>query len=163
MTAEDGLPRSVPVAGSPLPLDDNVLRLIRPQYVDGDNIDGAGFLRRPNENDGASVNWLEWYAPPPEAQVNSVRGVARLKYGATAILVSLNVKKTIEYVSSQLNNEVNLAFVHDPLGAEEAFPADPSHSLVIGLPTTDGPEAELVKDLLVDCIKDRFPARVKIS
>lgn len=163
MTAEGAEEKPIPVAGSALPNDGHVLRHIRSQFVDGENIDGNGFLRRKNEDDGSSVNWLEWFEPPPENQVSGVRGLARLKPGAAAKLVSINVGQTIQYVISQHPDNLALSFVHDPLEVEGDYRADPSHSLIKGLPVNDGPEAELVKDLLVDCIQARYPAKVKAT
>ena len=89
--------------------------------------------------------------------------LARLKPGAAAKLVSINVGQTIQYVISQHPDNLALSFVHDPLEVEGDYRADPSHSLIKGLPVNDGPEAELVKDLLVDCIQARYPAKVKAT
>lgn len=148
-----------PVAGSELPDASNVLRYIGGRHIDGENVNGAGFLRRPGEA-ASSVNWLEWFDSPLENQVRGVRELARLKYGATALLVSLNVGQTKRYIASEHPENLALSFVHDPLEAEGQHRADPSHSLIRGVPTSDGADAELVKDLLVDCIQARFPAKL---
>lgn len=143
--------RPVPARGSRLPDPDHVLRYIRPRHVENGVVNGEGFLTRPGE-DAPSVNWLEWFDPPVEDQVASVRSVARLSYAKTGQLARLNVGQTIRYVTENEPNGLVISFEHDPLEADDKHRADPSHSLIRGVPVQDTPEATLVKDLIAECI-----------
>ena len=49
-------------------------------------------------------------------------------------------------------------FVHQPLTAEDTYAADPSHSEILGLPPADSPEAEMIGDLIAECIVGVHPA-----
>ncbi len=135
----------------PIPDDHHVLRYTAPRHVDGGIVNGAGFLRRPTE-DGFSVNWLEYFDHPIENQVQGGRDVARLRYAKTGLLARLNIGATRNYVRQNSPERLELSFVHDLLIAEGDFPADPSHALIKGIPTADSLEAELIKDLIADCI-----------
>ena len=48
--------------------------------------------------------------------------------------------------------------VHDPLTATDKFLADPTHSLITGIPNNDSPEAEAVFDTLAACVESHLPA-----
>lgn len=141
----------VPQSGMPISDDNHVLRYIAPRHVEDGIVNGAGFLRRPNE-EGSSVNWLEYFDPPVESQVSEVRSVARLRYAKTGYLVRLNIGVTRDYVRQNSPQGLDLHFVHDPLSAEGDFPSDPSHALIHGIPAADSADAELIKDLIADCI-----------
>jgi hypothetical protein len=150
--------KPVPQAGSYLPDRDHVLRYVSPRHVDGDVVDGEAFLARPRES-APSANWLEWFDPPIENQLAGVRSVARLTYAKTGRLARLNVGQTRQYVRENDPNGLMLSFVHDPLGVEGTHPADPSHTLIKGIPVQDTPEAALVKDLIAGCVlKPIYPA-----
>jgi hypothetical protein len=141
----------LPQSGLPIPDEHHVLRYIAPRHVENGIVNGAGFLRRPGE-DASSVNWLEYFDLPVEDQVQGVREVARLRYAKTGQLARLNIGATRNYVRENSPEGLELSFVHDPLMAEGDFPADPSHALIQGVPTADSVEAELIKDLIADCI-----------
>ena len=87
-------------------------------------MNGEAFLTRPGE-EAPSVNWLEWFDPPIENQVASVRSVARLAYAKTGHLARLNVGQTIQYVKDNDPNGLSLFFVHDRLEANEQYSDDP--------------------------------------
>jgi hypothetical protein len=148
--------KPVPPKGAPIPESDHILRYIRPRHVENGIVNGEGFLARPGE-EAPSVNWLEWFGPPMENQVAGVRSATRLTYAGQ--LARLNVGQTALYVRENDPNSLTLSFVHDPLDANSTYPADPSHSLINGIPTQDTPEAALVKDLIAECIlAPLFPA-----
>jgi hypothetical protein len=79
--------------------------------------------------------------------VAGVRSVTRLKYAKTGQLARLNVGQTSRYVRENDTYGLILSFVHDPLDSYGAYPCDPSHCLIEGIPVHDTPEAALVKDL----------------
>ena len=148
------------VKDDPLPQSDHVLRYVGGKDIDRGEINGSGFLCRPTEA-APSVNWLECFVGALANQVEQVRQRARISYGATARFVRLNVGYSSEYVFNNDPNSLRIEFVLDPLIEDVVrhFPADPSHSLMQGVPKIDTPEGELIGDLLVECIVDSFPAR----
>jgi len=154
--------KTAPQKGSSIPDDDHILRYIRPRHVENGIVNGDGFLARPRE-DAPSVNWLEWFEPPLENQVAGVRSVTRLTNAKLGHLVRLNAGQTTRYVRENDPNGLTLSFVHDPLDGDGTHPPDPSHSLIVGVPVQDTPEAALVRDLIVDCVlTPLFPAVASI-
>jgi hypothetical protein len=147
--------RVPPDPGTPIPDDDHVLRYIARKHVDNGLVNGAGFLNRPHE-EASSVNWMECFPLPLENQVSQISQRRRLRYEKRAQLVRLNVGETRRYVTANATIPIELSFLHDPLPAKGDFPEDQSHALIYGLPTLETPEAELVKDLLADCVLETF-------
>jgi hypothetical protein len=143
-------------SGEPLPDDHHVLRYIGKKHVDNGVVNGSGFLRRPSE-DASSVNWMECFPPPEINQILEVINRRRLKYEKRAQLVKLNVGHTKAYIFENSPGKTKLAFVHDPLPAEGAFLEDQSHALICGVPVLDTPEGEMIKDLLGECIIEKYP------
>jgi hypothetical protein len=146
--------------GDALPEADHVLRYVGGNQIDRGRINGAAFLCRKNEA-SPSINWLECFPGDLNAQIAEVRRCRRINYGATARLARLNVGFSSLYVSRNDPNSSLINFISDPLDrdTEGQFPEDPSHSLIIGVPTIDSPEGELVGDLLAECVIESFLAR----
>lgn len=82
-------------------------------------------------------------------QVDEVRRRSRLQLRPSGRFAELNVDRTKEHVQGEL---ADLRFVHDPLEAEAGFEADPSHSEITGLPPADSLEAELIGDMIAECL-----------
>ena len=122
-------------------------------------MNGAAFLARA-DGDAPSSNWLECFPAPLTNQIAEIRFRKRLKYEKRGKLVRLNVSATERHIreaTAELGFSTRILFVHDPLLAEDLYPADPSHSLVTGVPRIGaGADAELVGDLFLDCILDTF-------
>jgi hypothetical protein len=139
-----------PARGAPLAGEHAVLRYVGGLNFDVDKgvVDGGAFLRKPKDIDGLSLNWLEWFPGPLEDQVAGVRRAARLRYGRTTGLARLNVGQSINSVWEKHPERLTLSFVLDPLPAEDKHGADQSHSLIVGAPFRDGPEADLLGDLI---------------
>jgi hypothetical protein len=134
--------------GDELAQEHHVLRYIRPRHISDGVINGAGFLRRPQES-AASVNWLEYFKDKVVIeQIESVKA-APLDYSPKGLLAKLNVGATKQYIAENSDNP-ELQFIYDPT-------KDPTHSLIYNIPEQDTPEAEYVKDLLVHCIVDIYP------
>ena len=146
--------------GDPVPNPDHVLRCVGGNHIDNGEIDGSGLLCRRNEP-CPSVNWLEWFPGDLQNRVAEVRRRRRLKYGATARLARLNVGRTKMYILENDPNSLQINVIQDPLeeDSERGFMEDPSHSLMVGVPTVDTPEGELIGDLLAQCVIDSFPAK----
>jgi hypothetical protein len=147
-----------PMPGSPIGDVDHVLRYVRPKHVDAGVVNGAGFLRRPEE-DASSVNWMEHFPGPPLNQVAEIKARKRISYAKTGVLARVNVGETKAYVQANDPLRTLLTFEHDPLDPDDAknAPADWSHALIRGIPIVDTPEAELVKDLMADCVLETYP------
>jgi hypothetical protein len=143
-------PEDTPISDS-----HHVLRYVRRKHVDNGVVNGSGFLARPNE-DAPSVNWMECFSLPIENQVSEITKRRRIKYEKRAQLVRLNVGHTREYVKKNSPVEIDLTFLHDPLSAEGDFCEDSSHAIIRGMPVLDTVEGEMIGDLLVDCIIERF-------
>jgi hypothetical protein len=141
--------------GDHLPDADHVLRYIGKRHVDGDVINGSGFLATPRD-DTPSLNWMEYYAPPREAQLGNITGCRRIKYERRGKLALLHILGTKAYLAANSQLQIDLAFIYDPLVPENDFPPDPSHSIVQGLPTIGTPEGEAFADLLTNCIVESF-------
>ena len=66
--------------------------------------------------------------------------------------------EVLRAVSEELDT---LQIIHDPLDAAEGFPADPSHSQIVGMPSADTDEALLVGDMIAECVSAMHPAVVE--
>jgi hypothetical protein len=142
-----------PARGAPLDDDHHVLRYVRGRHVDNGNVEGEAFLARKDKDaDGLSVTWLEWFSGSLEEQVAGARQAARLTYNSTDRLARLNVGDSISFVRENHPERLTLSFIHDPLPAEDKRAADPSHSLIVGAPFEDAPDADLLGDLIAHCV-----------
>ena len=104
---------------------------------------------------GLSVYWLECFEGFSKSrQLDQVRRLSRLQMRRNGRLAELRVGYTKQYVYGELDG---LRFVHQPLAAEGTYGADPSHSEIIGLPQADSSEAELIGDVIAECVKAVYP------
>ena len=142
--------------GDALPDDSHVVRYAKPTLVREDgSVGGEAFQLRSGEG-SLSVNWLECFPDISKPQqIAEVRGRSRLQLRPNGRFAELAVGQTKEYMRDQL---ADLRFVHDPLEAEDGFEADPSHSGITGLPPADSPDAELVGDMIAECVTEVHPA-----
>ena len=141
-----------------LPDDAHVVHYVKftSRYEDG-SVDGAAFRLWPNDN-GLSVNWLEYFSDLTKAQqLDEVRRLSRLTIKKSGCLAELGVGVTKQHDSGELTA---LRFVHKPSAAENGYEADPSHSEITGLPQGDSPQAALIGDLIAQCIQAIHPAIV---
>lgn len=82
---------------------------------------------------------------------------ARYRRESPGRLVELSVGITKEQVGQILDE---LRFIPTPLAADENYEADPSHSEIVGLPPKDSPEADMIGDLIAECVIAIHPAKV---
>ena len=137
---------------------DNVVRYVnrRSQRTDG-SVDGSAFLLRENEQ-GLSVNWLDYFASLTKLQqLDEVRPLVRLTLRRSGRFAELNVGQTLNRISGRLSSA---RFVHRPLPADGKYKADPSHSQIEGLPPGDTDEAELIGDMIAECVTEIHSAVV---
>ena len=139
--------------GDDLPDDDHIVRYVKATSIREDGtVDGSEFRLRPNRPDdtGVSVQWLECYGEmPKDDQLARVRSVSRLSLKRKARFAELNAGQVKRHVSEELEA---MQIVHWPLEAEGAYPADPSHAEITGLPPGDSDHAALVGDMIAQCV-----------
>jgi hypothetical protein len=133
-----------------LPDADHVVRYARfIDILDDGTLNCSAFQLRKTES-GLSVNWLECFDDKTKSQqLDEVRRLTRLTMKRSGRLAELNVGITRRNVDQLLDE---LRFIHMPLEADENFEADPSHSEILGLPPKDSPEADLIGDLIANCV-----------
>ncbi len=139
-----------------LPNEDDVVRYARPSQVRDGVVDGSAFILRDMES-GLSVNRLDHFGGvAKERQLDEIRRLIRMNVSLNGRFAELNVGATLRRLSGELSA---LRFVLSPLAAEDGFEADPSHSEILGLPQRDTPDAELVGDMLAECVQRNHPAQ----
>jgi hypothetical protein len=144
--------------GDDLPTADHIVRYVKKTMIEEDGtVNGADFRLRPNRPDetGVSVNWLEAFDADKRQQLAEVRRLFRLTVRPAGRFAELNVGTVSETVAGEL---ATLRIVHDPLDAESDFEADPSHAEITGLPPGDSPEADMIGDLIAQCVIAMHPA-----
>jgi hypothetical protein len=146
--------------GDPLPNADHILRYAGGSTIDDGTVTGTAFLwsKAGPDDAGLSVNWMEKFEGTTEERVQRVRDLARLTYGATAKLAQLNVARVKTHVAAEAPDTI-LDIIEDPLPAKDAYPEDPSHAAIANLPDEDTPAAELIGDLIAECVEAIYPAR----
>ena len=141
--------------GDSLPDGDSVVRFVRFKDIDEGKILPSAFTHRPNEV-GLSVNWLECFRNlSKEKQVAEVRRLARITPRRSWKLAELSVEDTKAHIVVE---GTDLSFVEDPLEPEGEFLADPSHSLIVGIPDPESDRAELIGDMIRQYIRAEYPA-----
>lgn len=143
--------------GNSLPDGDHVVRYLKPSLFDNGVIVGDALARRSSEA-GVSVNWLECFTPPLDAQLNEVRARTRMTWRERGRLARFEIGVLKRELRRQVATRVDV--VAKPLAEDSKFQADPSHAEVMGLPEENTPEAELIRDLVALCVKDVFPAKI---
>jgi len=144
--------------GEELWSEEHIVRYVKPSMVREDGTaNGMDFQLRPNRPDetGLSVNWLEAFGPGKSRQLAEVRRLCRLNLRPRGRFAEMNVGEVRRRVAEELDT---LRIVHDPLAAEGAFDADPSHAQITGLPPHGSDQAMLVGDLIAECVIVMHPA-----
>lgn len=147
--------------GDELPDDAHVVRYVKPTWISDEDgsIDGEAFRLKLNES-GLSVNWLEWFGNCTKAQqLNEVRRLVRLKMRKSGCLAELNAGVTKQHVLKH----TALNFIHNPLPAEGNYEADPSHSEIAGLPPRDTLPAEMLGDMIAECVENAHPTAEQVN
>lgn len=141
------------MTGDELPNADHVVRYVKPSSIQRGIINAAEFI---GDIDGVSINWLEYFqGQTRDAQLSEVRRLIQLTIRPNGRFARLNIGETKDYVSASGRY---LSFAHDPQDARPPHEADPSHSLIQGLPPKDSPEAMLVADMITECILELHPS-----
>ena len=142
------------MTGEELPGDSHVVRYVKPKWIGKNGRPlGSAFLLRMTEN-GLSVHWLECFKNLAKSQqLDAVRRLIRLTR-ITGQFAELHVGRVKQYLEEELDE---VCFVRRPLDAQGDYKADPSHSGIIGLPSGDTYEGELIGDMIAECVEDTHP------
>ena len=145
--------------GDDLPEHNHFVRYAGPmRVVDAcaGTVDGTLFTRSRNKpQDNPSANWLEAFRGDREAQLNQIRGLARISLKQDGRYAECEVG---EVVRAAGKHAPDIQVLKDPLNAEDGYEADPSHAEIVGLPDPTSPKAALVGDLIAKCVIRLYPA-----
>ena len=142
-----------------LPNHDHITHYVRPSKVlDDDSVDGSAFRENALDDDGLSVNWLEYFACESESgRLHTVALKIQQDTSRNGRFAEMNVGEVVE----RLAKRKHLSNVkHDPQGARNGHGPDPSHSLIQGLPNQDPEEIKIVADAIADCVRAVHPPPV---
>jgi hypothetical protein len=134
--------------GDPIREEDHVLRHVKARYIENGDISGGAFRLRKDETE-LSFNWMEFYRQQSlEEQVALVRQTFPLQVKGSELFVRLNVGQAKTCISQEHPEKKTINFI------EDGDTTVPSHCLMTGSPDID----DMIGDLLVHCILERFPA-----
>ena len=140
-----------------IPEHSSVVRYVGFTRIRGGLVEGSAFSLRPGEI-GLSINWLDFFhGLTKEDQLEQVRRLIHMNVGARSAFAEFNVGQTCRLIGNLLPE---IQFVHSPAPPNERYPADPSHSEILGLPSpADRDMALLIGDMIAQCILNLHPAR----
>ena len=145
------------MTGNRLPDSDHVVRHVG--FTDFADLE-AGILncsafQLGSNEPGLSVNWLECFVGQDKSrQLQEVRNHIQRRLGPNGRFAELNVGFTLNHIGDNLPD---LEFVKSPSLPRGEYPADPSHSEVLGLPPWESLESEFIGDLIVECVTNLHP------
>ena len=142
-----------------LPTHDHVTHYVRPSKIlDDGSIDGSVFRESALDDDGISVNWLEYYADKDEGErLHAVALSIQQETRSSGRFAEMNVGDIVECLDARnLPGRVT----HDPQHARNGHDPDPSHCLIQGLPTQDLEENNRAADAIADCVRAVHPPPV---
>lgn len=151
--------------GDHLPLSDHIIRYISPTHIDHrsdgvSRMSATGFTLRRHDQGKLSCNWLEYFEGSDEEQLQYIRDVSRVTLRKNGRYVMLNVGVTLSTVKERTLNQILLHAIYEPLDATDTLRADLSHAVLTNFPDEDSAIYDCVKDLLVQTIRQIFPATV---
>lgn len=116
--------------------DQRVARYVRPRLVHSTgHADPEAFVLRTLDDGsleaGLSVSWLGAFPGGTRSQLEKVTLHLRLKVTGNGRFAEFVVGDLTTLLAAE---KVDSSVVHDPLDAEDDYPEDPSHALVLGLP-----------------------------
>ncbi len=82
--------------------------------------------------------------------------MSRLSRRPNGRFAELPVGRTQAYVLAR--SQAPLRFLHSALPADSRWPEDPSHSEIVGVPSTGALKASTVGDRLAECVTATHPA-----
>lgn len=151
--------------GDPLPDEHHIVRYLSPSQVRDGSGQAAGFVLRPSDDGMFSVDWLECLAATGPDPLGEARRVSRLDLRQNGRFAVLRVGDILHAVTATLTRLAvthdRPRVTHDPLPAEGDRPANPAHSLLLGLPPPGTDEAYAVGDVIAKQVQALHPAVVE--
>lgn len=143
---------------SVVPDSNHVARYCPPARIDhGELLASAFLLRREKNEKNLSVNWLEALHPSDKAKqirlLQEVFGRKLNRIAAGAEFATLNVGELCSHVAEGCPECPRLEVLQVP------EPDDPSHAGIFGIERDD----QLVAELLLEAVLNRYPARLSSS
>ena len=135
-----------------LPTHDHVTHYVRPSKIlDDGSIDGSVFRESTLDDDGISVNWLEYFADKDKSErLCAVALSIQQETKFTGRFAEMNVGDIVECLDAR---NCPGSVKHDPQEARNGHGPDPSHCLIQGLPTPDSEENKRAADAVADCVR----------
>lgn len=123
--------------GSEIREDQRVVRYVKPRLIHSTgHADPEAFVLRMCDDGtpeaGLSVNWLDVFPGGTENQLKEVIRHLRLNVTRRGRFAEFVVGDLTAFLAEE---NINGSVIHDPLKAEDDFLEDPSHALVLGLPS----------------------------
>ena len=137
--------------GEELPDDANVVHYVSPSRVTETGEAGWEGFRRNNDGEPPSVHWLQQLGSEKAKQVSAARKVSRVQLRSNGRLGELRVGDVVA-------RRDEIRFVHDPLCATDQYPADPSHSDMMGVPERGAANERLVCEVIASCVTQMHKA-----
>ena len=139
--------------------DQRVVRYVRPRLVHSTgHADPEAFVLRTLDDGtpeaGLSVSWLGAFPGGTRSQLEKVALRLRLRVTSNGRFAEFVVGDLTTLLASE---NVDSSVVHDPLEAEDDYPEDPSHALVLGLPPPSTDRATEVGAQLARAARLHFP------
>ena len=120
------------------------------------SVDGALFAPREADEGRSSVNRPLVFSSSLIEGVAKIRAVCRLTVRKSGRFVQANVG-ALRLAAHSLEQGLRVIVIADPLEATSHFPEDPSHALILGLPSQTI-MADLLADSLAACVNQTYPA-----
>jgi hypothetical protein len=142
----------MPKEPSELPEADHVGRYCKPTTIENNKAQATAFMLR-DQDEGLSVNWLEYLAKDRESQLVSLR-ISYLntldRVATNARIAVLNVGHTIQRVAAESGDNRKITIKHTYRDK------NPSHAEVFDM----RPDDELIAEIIAQCvIEDLQPAK----
>ena len=135
-----------------VPAHDHVTHYVKPSKVlDDGSIDGSVFRESALDDDGLSVNWLEYFADKNKNErLNAVALKIQQETKFSGRFAEMNVGDIVECLNVR---SCHGSVKHDPQDARNGHDRDPSHCLILGLPARDSEENKRAADAIADCVQ----------
>ncbi len=148
------------INGDLMPDNFDVVHYVGSSKIQEGRVDGTAFhlraadLRAPRP--GLSFNSLDYFGGMSRTgQLECIKLLSRVRPGQGSMYAEINVGWALDQLSDVLPDT---AFARSPLGPDDGYLPDPSHCELLGLPSPDTFQAEVVGEILSRCVQGLRPA-----
>jgi len=136
--------------------DADFVRHFSGSKIDGDQLVAGALLLPPSHEGEMSINVLGVLDKELMADLDEIRQRSRLTLRKSGRYFRWN---TAEFLNAILGGDqlIDLSVVSDPLLAEGNWPDDPSHALIVGVPS-ETLASDLMLDLVRPAVRGIYPA-----